>query len=75
MCDFRTITFDGANDEGRCVCKPHVLNAYAGMMASGANAKSAMEAAYRVYRNYHPDDSKEDSRLTVERWILSRTTH
>lgn len=75
MCDFRTIDFDGANDADRCVCKPHVLNAYQGMMDHGASQKMALEAAYKVYRNYHPHDSKEDSRLTVERWILATTIH
>jgi hypothetical protein len=75
MCDFREIGFDGANDADRCICKPHVLNAYEGMIGSGASQKSALEAAYRVYRNYHPDDSKEDSRLTVERWVLAQTLH
>lgn len=75
MCDFRTIEFDGANDVDRCVCKPHVMNAYEGMISSGAPQKRALEAAYRVYRNYHPADSKEDSRLTIERWILAQTVH
>lgn len=75
MCDFRTIEFDGANDADRCVCKPHVLNAYENMLQSGASQKSALDAAYRVYRNYHPEDSKEDSRLTVERWVLAKTIH
>ncbi len=75
MCDFRTIDFDGANDAERCVCKPHVMKAYAGMLQSGASQKLALEAAYRVYCNYHPDDTKEDSRLTVERWVLAKTVH
>lgn len=75
MCDFREIDFDGANNTERCVCKPHVLNAYQGMLEHGATQEAALNAAYRVYRNYHPDDSKEDSRLTVERWILAKTVH
>jgi len=75
MCDFRTIDFDGANDAERCVCKPHVMNAYTGMLQSGASQKKALEAAYRVYFNYHPDDTAEDSRLTVERWVLAKTVH
>ena len=75
MCDFRTIEFDGANNTERCICKPHVLNAYEGMLATGAGQRRALDAAYRVYRNYHPDDSKEDSRLTVERWVLAKSVH
>lgn len=75
MCDFRVIEYDLANDGARCVCKPHVLNAYHGMVKSGASQKKALDAAFHVYRNYHPDDPKDESRLTVERWVLARTTH
>jgi hypothetical protein len=34
----------------------------------------ALAAAQRVYRYHHPEDSKLDANLTVERWI-SETRH
>lgn len=71
MCDFRVIEYDGANDPAKCVCKDAVLNAYDGMMQAGCSTKKAVEVAWHVYRSYHPDDTKEDSRLTVERWLVS----
>ena len=29
----------------------------------------ALEAAQRVYRYHHPEDSKMHAHLTVERWV------
>lgn len=71
----REITFDGANNAERCKCKGATLNAYHGMISSGAADSEALEAAYKVYRYHHPTDSVEDSHLTVERWIYTASAH
>ena len=71
----REIIFDGANNPVRCKCKPAALKAYNGMLGSGSSEDEAVEAAYRIYRYHHPLDTKEDSRLTVERWIYSDRAH
>lgn len=71
MCDIRKITFDGANEPVRCRCKLAVLNGYAGMRKSGAAESEAFDAALRIYRFHHPEDSREDSCLTVERWVYA----
>lgn len=71
----KEIIFDGANNPERCICKPAAMNAYNGMLTSGAAETEAVEAAYRIYRYHHPLDTKEDSRLTVERWIYADRPH
>ena len=35
----------------------------------------AMEAALRVYRYHHPEDTKADASLTVEKWISHGHIH
>ena len=71
----REILFDGANNPIRCKCKGAALRAYNGMKTSGCAESEAVEAAYRIYRYHHPMDSKEDSLLTVERWIYAGNEH
>lgn len=67
----KEVLFDGAKNPVRCKCKPAALKAYNGMLSSGAAEKEAFDAAYRIYRYHHPLDTKEDSHLTVERWIYT----
>lgn len=64
-----------ATDADRCRCKGATLKAYAGMLDSGANEAEAVDAAWRVYRFHHPEDSYYRSRLTVERWIYTERAH
>ncbi len=71
----REVTFDGANDEARCRCRGAAMRAYGGMKDHGSSEHEAVDAAYRVYRFHHPQDSKDDARLTVERWIYSARAH
>lgn len=71
----KEIEFDGANNPVRCRCKGAALNAYQEMLRHGTAESEAVEAAYRIYRFHHPLDSKEDSRLTVERWIYAERAH
>jgi hypothetical protein len=44
-------------------------------MASAEPAQVALSAALRVYRYHHPEDSKEDASLTVERWVNVHSHH
>ncbi len=34
-----------------------------------------LDAAQRVYRHHHPEDTKHDAKLTVERWIAAENIH
>ncbi|MDB2683007.1 hypothetical protein N9Z27_02005 [Alphaproteobacteria bacterium] len=70
----KIITFDGANDENRCKCKSAVLKAYK-CMSSDEPHIVALEAAKRVYQYHHPEDSKENQALTVERWVMAENFH
>ena len=63
----KTITFDGANDAERCKCRGAVLRTYNAMLDEPEQV--AFDAALRVYRYHHPEDSGETSQLTVERWV------
>jgi hypothetical protein len=45
------------------------------MKDAGCDEGTALDAAYRVYRFHHPLDTKEDSHLTVERWIYADQVH
>lgn len=71
MCDFRIIEQDFANDAQKCVCKPAVYNAYQSLLSHGH--KKAMDAAIKIYKFHHPDDSKEDVQITVERWVIAQS--
>jgi len=71
MCDFRIIEKDFANDAQKCVCKSAVLNAYKGLSAHGH--KTAIAAAMKIYNYHHPEDSLEDSQITVERWVVAQS--
>ena len=58
-------------EKGDCTCHGAVMNAYGNIREGGCPERFALEAAYAVYRYHHPEDSKEDARLTVERWIYA----
>lgn len=75
MCDFDVIEENFANDSCRCVCKNAVFNAYNGLVGAGQSHRHAMDAAMKVYRYHHPQDSAEAAEQIVERWILSQTVH
>ena len=71
----REIKFDGANDPGRCKCQNAVKKTYAGLLKAGQPEAYALDAAKIVYRHHHPEDSKEDAGLTVERWVYQEHFH
>lgn len=50
-----------------CKCHGAVMLTYKCM--SDEPEHVALEAAQRVYRYHHPEDTKVDAHLTVERWV------
>lgn len=59
----------GVKKPADCKCYGAVMRTYRGM--SDEPHTVALEAAQRVYAFHHPEDSKADARLTVERWITA----
>ncbi len=59
----------GVRSPSECKCYSAVMRAYESM--SNEPPHIAMEAAQRVYRYHHPEDTKLDAHLTVERWVTS----
>ena len=57
----------GVRNPADCKCYGAVMRTYKAM--SDEPSHVAMEAAQRVYQHHHPEDSKEDAHLTVERWV------
>lgn len=50
-----------------CKCYAAVMRTYNGMRNEPEHV--ALEAAQRVYRYHHPEDTIRDAHLTVESWI------
>ncbi|MCB1680999.1 MAG: hypothetical protein H6858_04255 [Rhodospirillales bacterium] len=71
----KEIHFDGARDPERCKCQGAVLRTYTSLISAGRPHPVALEAAEIVYRYHHPEDSKLDAALTVERWIHAEQFH
>lgn len=65
--DFAEIALVG--DTEPCICKPAVVRAYQGMMASGSGENDALEVATRVLRYHHPEMPAQRILVTVERWV------
>ena len=59
----------GVKKAADCTCFGAVMRTYKSM--SDEPEHVAFDAALRVFRHHHPEDSKEDSKLTVESWIYS----
>ena len=57
-----------------CKCYGAVMRAYK-CMKSDEPETVALEAAVRVYRHHHPEDSKHDARLTVQSWVHAEHVH
>ena len=60
---------DGVRDAADCKCYGAVMRTYKGL--SDEPNQVAEEAAIRVYRYHHPEDSKRDATLTVQRWLTA----
>ncbi len=58
-----------------CKCYNSVMRAYRELLGAGQPKLVALEAATMVYSYHHPEDSKHDQALTVERWINQNSLH
>jgi len=65
---------DPASDPIRCKCQNAVLRAYKELIKSMPRS-NAVEAAEMIYGYHHPEDSKQDRQLIVERWINAEHIH
>lgn len=61
--------FDSAKEDPNCDCRQAVERAYRTLVGTGHGRDMALDAAKRVYRHHHPEDSIEIAGLTVERWV------
>ncbi len=64
----------GVKKAADCKCYSAVMRTYKSMISDEPHSV-ALEAAQRVYRFHHPEDSKIDAHLTVESWIASEHLH
>ena len=63
----------GVRNAADCKCYGAVMRTYTAM--SDEPHAVAVEAAVRVYRFHHPEDSKHDASLTVQRWVTAGNMH
>lgn len=71
MCE---IVFEsGVRKPADCKCYAAVMRTYLSLGKLPDHV--AMEAALRVYQYHHPEDSKHDASLTVERWVNEEHIH
>ncbi len=59
---------EGVKQAEDCKCYKAVMRTYK-CMSSDEPEHIALAAAQRVYRFHHPEDSKLNAHLTVERWV------
>jgi hypothetical protein len=59
---------EGVKAAADCKCYKAVMRTYK-CISNDEPEHVALEAAQRVYRYHHPEDSKMDAHLTVERWV------
>lgn len=64
---------EGVREPQDCKCYKAVMRTYSDMRDVPHTV--AMEAALRVYRYHHPEDTKADASLTVEKWISHGHIH
>lgn len=57
-----------------CKCYSAVMRAYK-CMKSDEPENVALDAALRVYRYHHPEDTKRDAFLTVQSWVHAERLH
>ncbi|MBX2833402.1 MAG: hypothetical protein KTR28_00355 [Micavibrio sp.] len=56
-----------------CKCYGAVMRTFAGL--SDEPRTVAEEAAIRVYRYHHPEDTVQAATLTVQRWLAGADSH
>lgn len=52
-----------------CLCHGAVMRTFSSFIKAGRPVTVALDAAKIVYGYHHPEDSKVDRSLTVERWV------
>ena len=65
----------GVRQPAECKCYSAVMCAYEGMISSGQPVHIARDVAINVYSYHHPEDSKADQALTVDRWVNEGHLH
>jgi hypothetical protein len=60
---------EGVRQPADCKCYGAVMRTFTAMQDVPQHV--AMEAAQRVYQYHHPEDSKANAHLTVERWVTA----
>lgn len=66
---------EGVREAADCKCYGAVMRTYGALINDGSPHNVALDAARIVYAYHHPEDSKEDQGLTVERWINEKHLH
>ena len=67
---------NGVKDASQdCKCHGAVMRTYSGLIEAGRPETIALEAAKIVYGYHHPEDTKADQSLTVERWVNEENLH
>lgn len=63
----------GIKNAADCKCYGAVMRTFKGMSSEPRHV--ALEAAQRVYRFHHPEDTIHAAHLTVERWVNGGHIH
>ena len=67
---------NGVKDASKdCKCHGAVMRAHGSLVEAGQPESIALEAAKIVYNHHHPEDTKADQALTVERWVNEENLH
>ncbi len=65
----------GVKEPEDCKCHGAVMLAYNSLIDNGVPQSTALDAARIVYGYHHPEDSKHNQNLTVERWVNETHLH
>lgn len=65
----------GVRKAADCKCYNAVMKAYSGIIEAGEPEQIAREVAITVYSYHHPEDSKVNQTLTVDRWVNEGHLH
>ncbi|MGH1455267.1 MAG: hypothetical protein ACRBDI_00645 [Alphaproteobacteria bacterium] len=65
----------GVREAADCKCYNAVMKAYSGMVSVGESDQVARDVAITVYSYHHPEDTKANQALTVDRWVHEGHLH
>ena len=65
----------GVKEPEDCKCHGAVMRAYDSLIGNGLPQSIALDAARIVYGYHHPEDTKHNQNLTVERWVNETHLH